>query len=85
METALQDLAGYTFALHMGVFALNRWGPDRQGCPGGTLGDCVQMCKQQGNNDMMFLNNNGSGPAGTAVYNMTCLDNCVGLAGLGAC
>ena len=84
METALQDLAGYTFALHMGVFALNRWGPDRQGCPGGNLGNCVQMCIQQGNNDMM-LNNNGSGTAGTAVYNMTCLDNCVGLAGLGAC
>merc|ERR1711972_683985 len=45
METAFQDIVGGTFLLALAGFLLQWFGDHGHGCPGGSAGGCIELCK----------------------------------------
>jgi magnesium transporter len=65
METAFQDIVGGTFLLALAGFLLQRFGDHGHGCPGGSAGGCIELCKIAAGNVTYVL------------YDSQCMQSCI--------
>jgi len=65
METAFQDIVGGTFLLALAGFLLQRFGDHGHGCPGGSAGGCIELCKIAVEN------------VTSALYEPQCMQSCI--------